>query len=480
MGEYNTLFAPKFNHSLHVEARPERLTANSGAVILREILERLHLTDWLCKHLHDPRRPELITHPLGELLQTAVILLAQGWRDQDDADFLRHDPVLRLAVSARRGLAPLKRSAIAQMPDGLASQPTLSRLIAALGQAENRAALRESLLVLAARRVKVMRHGRRLRTLTLDIDSLPIVVHGHQPKSDHNGLYHARIYHPLVALAAELGDLLDVQLRPGRAYTAAGACDFILPLIDRVEKQLCKVADVRMDAGFPEETLLAQLEARGTAYVARVRNNRVLNRMAKPFLRRPMGRPPAQPRTWTHELTYRAHSWSRERRVVLVVLERPDELFLHHFWLVTNWSAEQMDGASLLEHYRQRGTAESHLGELKSVIAPALSSAPRPKTSYRGVPPRSTKVGPCDAYAHNEAILLLNALAYEITHITRVLIERAQRTGWSLRRVRERVLRVAGRVVLHGRYATLIVCHAAADLWSPLWSQLQSLQYAGP
>jgi hypothetical protein len=40
----------------------------------------------------------------------------------------------------------------------------------------------------------------------------------------------------------------------------------------------------------------------------------------------------------------RAESWSRERRVVLVVLERADELFIHHFWIITNWTVEQMDG----------------------------------------------------------------------------------------------------------------------------------------
>ena len=480
MGEYNTLFAPEFNHSLRVEARPERLTGECGGLILREILERLHLMDWLDERLLDPRRPDLITHPLRELLQTALILLGQGWRDQDDADTLRDDPLLRLAVSSRRGVSPLQTPQSTQVPDGLASQPTLSRLVETLSSHANRSVLRESLLICAARRLKAQRRGHRLRYLTLDIDSLPVPVHGHQPQSEYNGHYHARIYHPLVALVAERGDLLDVQLRPGRAHTADGACDFILPLIARVERQLCQVAAVRMDAGFPQEELLAKLEARGTPYVARVRNNPVLDRLAAPFLRRPPGRPPTEPRTWTFELTYRAKTWSRARRVVLVVLERTDELFLHHFWLITSWSAEQMSAQDLLEHYRQRGTAESHFGELMNVLTPALSSTPRPKSTYRGQPPRSRRAAPCDSFAHNETTLLLNALAYNITHVARVLIQTAQREGWSLQRVRERVLRVAGRIVVHGRYATLVISQSAARSWSLLWSRLQHLQYAGP
>ena len=151
-------------------------------------------------------------------------------------------------------------------------------------------------------------------------------------------------------------------------HTADGALDFILPLLDRVEARLCQVAAVRMDAGFPEEKLLSGLERRGTPYVARVKNNAVLDRMALPHLHRPVGRPPAEPRTWLHELSYQAESWSRPRRVVLVVLERESELFLHHFWLITNWAPSQMDGNALLELYRQRGTAEGHMGELMSVL----------------------------------------------------------------------------------------------------------------
>ena len=66
--------------------------------------------------------------------------------------------------------------------------------------------------------------------------------------------------------------------------------------LERVERELCQVASVLIDAGFPEEELLSGLEARGTPYVARVKNNAVLNRMAEPYLKRPVGRPPAEPR----------------------------------------------------------------------------------------------------------------------------------------------------------------------------------------
>jgi len=486
MGEELALFSSEFNGSLRVESRAERLTAEAGAVILREVIERLGVGRFLADRLQDPRDPDLITHPLIELLHTELIMLGQGWRDRDDADALRNDPAMRLAVSTRRGISPLTSPARPPdepkpknppVPDGLASQPTLSRLGRTIATEPNRAVLRESLLVTAARRIKSGRGGHRMRYATLDVDSLPVEVHGHQDGSAYNGHYHARVYHPLVASLAETGDLVDMQLRKGNAHTADGALAFILSLIDRVEKELCQVASVRIDAGFPEEGLLGGLERRRTPYVARVRNNAVLDRMAEPYLCRPVGRPPNEPRTWFHEMTYAAESWSRQRRVVLVVLERADELFLHHFWLITNWAADQMPAADLLGLYRDRGTAEGHFGELMSVLDPALSSSPRQKSHYRHHAP-TAKTPPGDAFAQNEAILLLNALAYNVAHAARVLIETATGEGWSLRRVRERVLRVAARVLVHGRRAILVINEVSAQLWNTLWSRLGAMRFA--
>lgn len=471
MGESLPLFRAEFNGSIRIEARPERLTSEAGAVVLREMLERLGLTDWLVERLADPRDPDAVTHPLAELLHTALLLVGQGWRDHDDADALRDDAALRLAVSRRRGVTPLRAPAGGRHPDGLASQPTLSRLVRTLSAEGNRTVLREGLLELAARRVRASRGGRRPRYLTVDVDSLPIEVHGHQPGSAYNGHYGARVYHPLIASVAETGDVLDVQLREGQAHTADGALAFIEPLVGRVERDLCQVASVRMDAGFPEEDLLAALERRGTPYVARIKNNAVLNRLAAPYRRRPVGRPPAEPRTWLYEQTYQAAPWSRARRVVLVVQERPGELFLHHFWLLTNWAPEQMSGEALLDLYRDRGTAEGHFGELMSVLDPALASSPRPKSHYRGRPPQQ-RTAPGDAFAQNEVRLLLNALAYNVVHAVRVLVERATGQGWSLRRVRERVLRVAARVLLHGRRVVLVLGAGAAALWVALWPRL--------
>jgi hypothetical protein len=185
-------------------------------------------------------------------------------------------------------------------------------------------------------------------------------VHGAQPGSAWNGHYQQRMYHPIIACAAETGDMLDARLRPGNAHTAEGALDFVLDLVDRLEGTMCQVAMLRMDAGFPEEKLLSGLEARGTPYVARLRNNRVLDRMAAPHLGRPPGRPPPSRGCGATRCSTGLGAWSRARRVVLVVLERPGDLLLDHFWLLTSIGTTAAPAEDLLAHYRQRGTAEGH------------------------------------------------------------------------------------------------------------------------
>ena len=69
----------------------------------------------------------------------------------------------------------------------------------------------------------------------------------------------------------------------------------------------------------------------------------------------------------------------------------------------------------------------AHLGELMSVIAPALSSTSRRKSHYRGKEIRKRENG-VDAFACNQVRLLLAGFGYQIMHVQRDLLERVLRT----------------------------------------------------
>ena len=207
---------PSFNRSLRLETRPELLSADTGALVQRELMERSGLIDWLTGRLHDPRHPSSIRYPLSDLLRTRLLLLGQGWRDQSDADRLRQDPSLRVASQTRRGTAALEEG------HGLASQPTLSRLLDTLSREENLpgpAPGGDGAGVPSDRddRRSAAKTGEKdpteeeteKRRCTWTWDGLPVEVHGHPPGSEWNGYYRQRMYHGLVASCAETGDLID-------------------------------------------------------------------------------------------------------------------------------------------------------------------------------------------------------------------------------------------------------------------------------
>jgi len=472
--EQGTLFQPDFNRSVRVEARAERLSGDAGALLLRELAERLGYRALLGEALRDDRTPERIRHPFGELLLTDLLLRAQGWTDHSDATLLRHDPLLRLAVSHRRGEAPIREAGSRRVPDGLASQPTLSRFLGKLAEEKNRNALGRALLSVTKRRLGLV-EGRQYAEAIVDMDSLPIEVHGHQPGTAYNGHYRLRCYHPLVARLAD-GDFLGGKLREGQAHTADGGQAFVLPILEELARHYLEVW-LRVDAGFPEPHLLQALEARGIRYVARLRGNRTLNRLAEPHLKRPPGRPPREGRTWVHELRYRAGTWCTSRRVVLVVLERPGEqgeLFLDHFFLLTNAPPDAMDGFQLLGRYRGRGDAERDFGELNGAFQVGLPSSPRPKEHYRGQPIQAPSTR-FDAFAVNEVRWLLTLHAANLLHAARTLIRHRDQRLWSRQRFRDHVLKVPARLTLGRRRVTVCLPAQRSALWRALARAIQAL-----
>jgi len=470
MGEVQgTLFPLECNRSVVIEARRDRLTADAGVLLMRELDHRLGLARLVSAHLDDPREPGRILHPFLELLRTRLFSLIQGWGDQNDVALLEADPAFRLAVSERRGDGPL-RTPEGRLPEGLCSQPTLSRLLYTLASEENRAGLATLL-------GEVVRPflGLPRQEATVDLDSMPQPVHGHQPGSAYNRHYGVRCYHPLVA-SIDARFFLGARLRPGNAHTADGGLDFVLPILRWLRAFIPSVW-LRADAGFPAPRFLDTLEDEDIPYVCRLRSNHALQRLAAPYLTRPPGRPPAEGRTWFHELTYRAGSWSRPRRVVLVVVERPDEqqhLFLDHFFLLTSATPEQERAEALLERYRRRGSAEADLGDLNTALQPSLSSTPRPKSHYRDRPIHEAYVEP-DSFAANEAQLLLCCLAANLMAAGAQLLHQSAQACMSRERFRTFLLKSAARVLLGGRRVTVVIDAARAHLWQRFHQRLAAL-----
>lgn len=466
MGERLSLFRPRFNKAIRFVPRPSEVSSDAGVVLLREVLQQLGLIDWLVRVLNDPRDPARVAHTLSALLRTRLLAMAMGWSNQDDVEVLSDDPALRLAVSDGRGESALDRTK-------LGSQASMSRLLAILASPDNLARLNQALVVLAGRSLRASSGGRPVEVV-LDIDSIVCEVHGHQEGSAYNGHYKVSAYHPIVAMLGETGDIVGVWLRPGNAHTADHAPEFVLDVIARIEAEIGPVRAVRFDAGFPSEPLMAALEDRDVPFVARIRKNSVLDGLAG-WATLPMLPAPETTRTMFKECSYKAGSWSRERRVVFVRIDEPGELFSRGFFLVSSISDETLGAAELLGLYRRRGCAEDAFGQWLGAVSPTLCSTNRTKTRYRGRAPK-TRTAAVDPFANNEANLLLSALAANLLVAFRRLVTAATGTPWRLGRMRDQVLKVGAVLVRGGRRLTLTVATSSVTLWGQIVAKIEAFQ----
>jgi hypothetical protein len=213
MGEgKKPLFEPTFNRAVKVRGGQDRLTSDAGVLLLREADHRLDLTRSLAARLYDRRNPDCSRYQLVELLRERLYALAQGYNAQDDVDELAHDPAMRLATWNRPG----KRV----QEERLASQPTQSRLLDALGNFKaNIERLRETLADWSGRHLRATGNDHAARRITIDIDSFPIQTCGRQAGARYNGYYKEEVFHPLVASYSVSGDYDSFQkgLRLGQA-----------------------------------------------------------------------------------------------------------------------------------------------------------------------------------------------------------------------------------------------------------------------
>jgi hypothetical protein len=465
MGEgKKPLFEPTFNRAVKVRGGQDRLTSDAGALLLREADHRLDLTRSLAAGLYDRRKPECLRYQLVELLRERLYALAQGYNAQDDVDELAHDPALRLATWNRPGQRVQE--------ERLASQPTQSRLLDALGNFKaNIERLREALADWSGRHLRATGNDHAARRITIDIDSFPIQTYGRQAGAKYNGYYGEEVFHPLVASYSVGGDYDSFQkgmrlgqgfihavLRAGNVHTASGAKRFFREAV-RKARQLGYVIELRFDAGFAEGAILDDLTEENVPFLARLKSNPRLQDLAAPHLRRPVGRPPKDGREVLVELgLYQADSWRYPQRLILVIVDQPDpktgQLLLEpdHFFLVTNCSAEERPTEERLDSYRQRGTFEDRLGEFREAIKPKLSSP---------------------EFAANEATLLLSLLAFNLGNMLRCELEDAAGACWDLGRFQKSVLKAGGRLVKRAGRVIVDLARAVVPFWQRLVSRLQ-------
>jgi hypothetical protein len=89
---------PDFNKAIMIDFHGAKISSDTGFILLREIDERFRIIDPMGDCLEDLRSPAHTKHSFGHMVRQRVYQIAADYEDCNDAESLRIDPALRLAI----------------------------------------------------------------------------------------------------------------------------------------------------------------------------------------------------------------------------------------------------------------------------------------------------------------------------------------------------------------------------------------------
>ena len=424
---------------LPVEARFDggRLTSDGGLPWLEQAEMALGVCTSLAAVIPEWRRGP-VRHPLATLVRQRVFQIACGYEDQDDADTLRGDPLLKLACG--------------QLPESdpdLASQPTFSRLENAVDRKScYRWALALGELYLRERE----RDGIPTR-IVLDIDGTDDPTHGRQEGSAYHGYYRQHMLHPLLIFDGETHQVITAILRPGNTHGSVGVVAVLKRVVRALRERWPGVTiEVRMDSGGAVPAMYAFCEAAGIAYTIGLVTNPRLTALAAPLVAaalRQRAESGAETVRLCGETTYQAESWDYPRRIIIkaeALPKGPNTRFV-----VTTRSDPP---EALYAWYVARGDGENAIKDLKNAcFADRLSD---------------------HRFWANQFRLVLHAAAYWLLDTLRRWLVTMRVAPMQLDTLRLRLLKVGGRVSQLRERVRLRL--AASHPGQPLWEHLAAYQ----
>ena len=371
-------FSKLGRRKLQVNFGGGEVSSDGGLLLVREIDRRLKLTERVAKVLHDPRDPDLITHPLVDLLRQRVYGIVHGYEDLNDHERLREDVLLQSVLDRKAALG---------------SAPTLCRMENRALRAEMWALHREMVDTFIASFVQAPEE------LVLDFDATDDPVHGRQEARFFHGYYDSYCYLPLYVFCGE--QLLVSYLRPSKIDGAKHAWAILALLVKRLRQAWPTVRIIlRADSGFCRHRMLGWCERHGVGYCVGLAQNARLNRMTQSHRERLATQFAAtedKQREFA-EFHYAAATWRTERRVI-ARLEYTDQGDNPRY-IVTNLEGE---GAALYDQlYCARGEMENRIKEAQLGLFADRTS--------------------CHYFIANQFRLLLSSVAY-------ILVERLRALG---------------------------------------------------
>jgi Transposase DDE domain group 1 len=406
-----------------VTADGEGLVSHAGTALLVELADRAGLTSAMSAAMASTRERRS-AHDPGRVLRDVAVMLADGG-----------DCVTDMAALEGQG----------RLFGARASETTTHRVLKSIDE-------RLLAAVRAARaqaRARVWDAGARPKTITLDIDATLVTAHSEKQLAAGN-YKHGYGFHPLGCWLDETGEALAAILRPGNAGSNT-ACDHFsvlclalaqLPVEDLDREILaradiggcthaftsdCREARIRFSVGYEltETVRQAILKLNETAWV-QASNADGEDRAG----------------AWVAELTDHLDlsAWPEGSRLICR-RERPHpgaqfQIFDEHGYRHTCFLTDQHgdDIAALELRHRGRARVEDSIRAGKD-------------TGMRNLPHH--------AFEHNQTWLELSLIAQDLLCWTKLICVTGDLAKAEPKRLRQRLLHVAAKLVRHGRRTQL-------------------------
>ena len=437
--------------TVEVRADGEGLVSHAGAYLLVELADRVGLTAALSAAMA-PTRERRSSHDPGVVIRDLAVAIADGGDHVSDLGVLRDQQLLFGAV---------------------ASESTAHRTIKSIDA--------RALEAIRAARAKALERtwnaGARPETITLDIDASLLTAHSE--KEGAAGNYKGGFgFHPLLCYLAETGEPLAAILRPGNAaaHTAVDHFEVLQLALEQLPEQDldreilaradiggrthaftsdCRDAGIRFSVGYEvdERVRGAITDLPGSAWQSAIDGEGEVRKGAQ-----------------VAELTERVDlsSWPQGTRLI-VRRERPHpgaqlsvfdcESGYRHTAFITD--QDGADVAALELRHRRRARVEDAIRTGKDTGMAKM---------------------PFAAFEHNRAWLEVSLLAQALLRWAALLCLAGELALAEPKRVRQRLLHVAGRLVRSGRRVALRLPRAWpwAEALVAAFARLRALPAAGP
>jgi hypothetical protein len=440
------------------------VTSDAGALLLREVDAKFGFLDAFAACFTDHRDPELVEHPLLDLLKQRVFGICLGYEDLNDHDQLRLDPVLATAVGkadplghdrldpADRGKPLAGKSTLNRLeltPVGADEDSRYKKTVAHLGRIED-------YLVDMFVRQQSTPPGR----IVLDLDATDDPIHGRQLGRFFHGYYGNYCYLPLYIFCGD--HPLAALLRPSDIDASAGSLPHIERIVRRIRAAWPDVAIVvRADSGFCRDYLMRWCEANRVDFVFGLAKNQRLLRVIGRHMqeaKEAFGRT-GQPARLFHEFEYRTHkSWSRSRRVIGKAEHLAGDKANPRF-VVTSLPAATYPAEVVYEQeYCARGDMENRIKEQQlELFADRLS---------------------CETMRANQLRLYFSTVAYVVLRALREFgLKETPLASAQCATIRGKLLKIGARVRVSVRRVRVSMSESYPfrDLFARVWARLRAL-----